>query len=79
MLEGRQLLPYCSFSRSHELACTYHTALSQVMYTSMYSPLLDEDTNVTPGFSQHNAYYWLLMRRDRLEACFPQTYKNFCS
>ena len=29
---------------------------------SVYSALPGGDTNVTPGFSQHNVYYWLLMR-----------------
>ena len=49
--------PTARQKKRNEHTCTCHTALSQVMYTSRYPALPGEDTNVTPGFSQHNSYY----------------------
>lgn len=61
--------------RQEDLTYTYHTALSQVFYTAQYPALQGADKTYTPGYWQHHALYWLLMKKDKLKACFPETYR----
>ena len=27
-----------------------------------------------PGLFQHHAYYWIMMKKEKLRTCFPKTY-----
>ena len=50
--------------------------LSQVSYTAQYSTLQGADGTDTPGYWQQHAYYWLLMTKETLKTCFPETYRR---
>lgn len=61
--------------RRVELDLIYGTALAQVFYTQQWPALPPGgEPEEAPGLFQHHAYYWIMIKKEQLKSCFPQTY-----
>ena len=46
-----------------------------MFYTQQYPPLPPGgEQEDSPGLFQHHAYYWIMMKKEKLRTCFPKTY-----